>query len=98
MAQKPQLTSSRKRAHANQGQMEDILAQTRVALRKGRFFDDELFAVHKSGAYAEEYQLFMHYLAARLMTPVFNLTGAIKLLGATNVVTYSQHLATFSRP
>ncbi|TSA44885.1 hypothetical protein D4R52_03445 [bacterium] len=95
--QNPSLTSTSNNP-ATPGQIRDIRNQTEAALENGKFLHAELLAVHKSGIYPEEYQQFMRQLAARLMTPAFDLAGALTLLGQANLVTHEQNSTTFGQP
>jgi hypothetical protein len=95
--QNPLLTST-SNDPATPGQIRDIRNQTEAALENGKFLHAELLAVHSSGIYPEEYQQFMRQLAARLMTPVFDIAGTLELLGQNSVITLEQNALTFNRP
>lgn len=92
------LLTSKNTDPATPGQIRDMRNATEAALEKGNFLHAELFAIHSSGVYPEEYQQFVHRLALRLMTPAFDLAGALKLLGQTRLVTHEQNSTTFGQP
>lgn len=80
-------------------QIRDVRNTTEVALEKGKFSKPELHAIHSHGdLYIPAYQEFAHAFALRMMTPAFDLAGALALLGQTSLVTHEQNSTTFGQP
>jgi len=76
-----------------------IVTAMEKAGEAGEYTDDELQAIHSGGdEFIPELHQLAHRFARRKLTPVFDLAGALTLLGQTNVVTPEQNVATFNRP
>ena len=97
----PLLTSKKQPADpAKVRNVRDIIVRDfEKAGETGEYIDDELQAIHAHGGeFLPELRQLVHRFARRKLTPVFDLAGALKLLGQTNVVTPEQNVATFNRP
>lgn len=97
----PLLTS--KKQPANPAKVRNVRDKIVTAFEKagenGEYADDELQAIHAHfDEFAPELHQLTHRFARRKLTPVFDLAGALALLGQANVVTPDQHVATFKRP
>lgn len=97
----PLLTSKKQPADpAKVRNVRDIIVRDfEKAGETGEYINDELQAIHANGGeFLPELRQLAHRFARRKLTPVFDLAGALALLGQTNVVTPDQHVATFKRP
>jgi hypothetical protein len=97
----PLLTS--KKQPANPAKVRNVRDKIVTAFEKagenGEYTDDELQAIHAHfDEFTPELHQMAHRFARRKLTPIFDLAGALALLGQTNVVTPGQHVATFKRP
>ena len=69
------------------------------ALAEGEYGDEEAQVLNENfGEFVPDLHVAAHRFARRKMTPVFDLPGALTLLGQTSVVTAEQNMATFKRP
>lgn len=98
----PLLTSKQKQPAdpAKVRNVRDIIVRDfEKAGESGEYEDDELQAIHAHGGeFLMELRQLAHRFARCKMTPVFDLAGALTLLGQTSVVTADQNVATFKRP
>jgi hypothetical protein len=98
----PLLTSEKKQP-ASPAKVRNVRDKIVTAFEKagenGEYTDDELQAIHAHfDEFTPELHQLAHRFARRKLTPVFDLAGALALLGQTSVVTPDQHVATFKRP